>query len=308
MKKIFCLMNLTVCLSTLIIVVAPLATTLVAQVPIPAGAIEVQGVGIPMGMPSKEQMGGAKQYHLLNLYAVEVSRISTAVKLEDAQKSKLVVGAKGLAKEKTQEFVKSMGMGMMAGAVMPVGGAPAARPKPKDNEPLVKLAEVKSYADIDVNTKFMFDDTFNPEAKPHEDADWQKLVKSILTPDQYLKYEQALAAQKQNVDKAMVAAGIASLSVDLVLRQDQESKLAALVLDQLAKPKPAPNSDDRAAMGMTFIGGQGLRFMMELAKVEPQKIRDVLDPQQFELIDLKLGMCRGMATMTGAIAVPVEQK
>ncbi len=51
-----------------------------------------------------------------------------------------------------------MGMGMG----MPVGGAAPAAP-PKNNEPEVKFVEVKSFDDIDANTKTMLDGFVSPE-------------------------------------------------------------------------------------------------------------------------------------------------
>ncbi len=38
---------------------------------------------------------------------------------------------------------------------------------------------------------------FIPQADHREDADWQKLVQSVLKPEQHAKYEQAIAAQKE---------------------------------------------------------------------------------------------------------------
>ncbi len=309
MKKQNSLMSIALSLITLVFAIVPLASTLVAQVPaqaIPVGANEVQAGGIAgapgMAMPSKEKMGGAKLYQLLNQYAIEIGRIDAAVKLEDAQKSKLTDGAKGFAQEKAQEFARNMGA-MMTGGVIPVGGTAAA--VAKSNEQPVKFDEVKSFSDLDMTTKMMLENMFSPEVKPHDDADWLKLVKSVLKSDQYLKYEQAIAAQKQNKDKAMIDAGMATLNVDLVLSKDQESKLTALVLEQMAKPKPEPRSD---AAGMVHVVGdtEGMRFFMEFAKVDSKKIRDVLDPQQFELLDLKLENYRRFAAdmVPGVIIVP----
>ncbi len=298
-----CILSLVPCLLVQALVAMPFSTRLAAQNPVPAqavpvGAFEVQSDGIAvapgMGIPSKEKVGGAKQYQLLNLYAIEISRIDTVAKLDDTQKSKLTVGARGLAKEKAQKFARSMDS-MMGGVVMPVGGAPALPSKPKADEPPLKLDEVKSYADVDMNTKFMLENGFLPQADHREDADWLKLVQSVLKPEQYVKYEQAIAAQKQIIDKTMVNAGMAMLSVDLVLNKDQESKLTALAMEQLAKPKTESNSGDPAMMSMVVAGMEGLTFFMELAKVDSKKIREVLDPQQFELLDLKLEHCRRIA-------------
>ncbi len=132
MKYQNCILSCVPCLLIQAIVVVPLSNALFAQnqapaQPIPVGTYEVQGDGptiapAMMGMPSKEKVGGAKQFQLLNLYTIEVSRIDAVAKLDDAQKSKLTAAVKELAQQKAQEFAQSMDA-MMDGVVMPVGGA-----------------------------------------------------------------------------------------------------------------------------------------------------------------------------------------
>ncbi len=132
----------------------------------------------------------------------------------------------------------------------------------------------------------------------------------MLKPEQHAKYEQAIAAQKKVVDKTMVDAGIAVLSVELVLSNAQASQLTALVMEQLATAKPAATVAEDPAMvgmaipGMILPGMNGASFSMALAKVDTKKIRDVLDPQQFELLDLKLENHRRFAVeMPGAVMI-----
>ena len=257
---------------------------------VPVGAYDVQAADVAaapvVGMLSKEKIGGARQFQLLNLYAIEIARIDATVKLDDSQKSRLNAGIKDLAAAKAQEFARNTAA-MMGGGVMPLDGVPALPPKPKADETPLKLEEVKSYADVDVNIRFLLEDMFFPQASHREDAEWKELVQSVLNKEQHARYEQGIAAQKQNKDKTMVAEGIAILSVDLVLSKDQEAKLTAIAMEQLAKPKPAPPGADAAIMGVVYgMGGQA--FYAELAKVDPKKIQDVLDPQQFDLLDLKL--------------------
>ncbi len=289
----------------LALVVVPMSTTLIAQDPIPVPAQVVQGgaFGLATGidMPSKEKLGGAKQFHLLSIYAMEIRRLDAAVKLEDAQKTKLSVGAKGLAKKKSQQFVKTM-MEMGLGAGMPGGGAVPAAP-PKHDEPDIKFVEVKSFTDIDANTKQMLDGGFLPEGKPYEDADWLKLVKSILKPEQTTKYEQVIAANKLRTDKAMVDAGVAELSLEMGLTNDQQSKLKGLVLEQITKNEPRPSNLLSVSLQI-----EGKQFTMELAKVENTLLRDALTPQQFELISLKLDNLKNMLNQMPAemLGLPAE--
>lgn len=316
MKKSVCFPQATRMVLSLALGVT-MATFSLAQEPLPAAQV-VPAMPVPGGgfgavpglpMPSKEKLGGAKQYQLLSIYAMEIRRIDAAVKLEDAQKTKLNVGAKGLAKKKSQEFVRNM-TEMGWGMAIPIGGAaPAA--KPEDAEPNVTFSEVKSFADIEETTKQMLDGGFAPETKPYDDPNWNKLVKAVLKPEQYSQYEQAIATQKLNADKAMVNAGVAALSLELVLNKDQENKIAELVLEQMAKPKAAPGTDSPAEAGFVMvIGMDGSRFKMELAKVEPKLLREVLAPEQFELLEFRLSSLRQTFNMMNgdAIELPDEGK
>ncbi len=309
MKKSYRFMKTTRTVLSLTVVVATTATPVLAQDPVLAGQAVVQAqpvegaaFGMVPGMagPSKEKLGGAKQFQLVSIYAMEIRRLSATVKLEDAQKTKLTIGSKGLAKKKSQEFVKNM-MGMAMG--MPIGGAaPAA--KPSNDEPEVKFTEVKSFSDIDENTRLMLDGGFSPESKPYDDADWLKLVKAVLKPEQYTQYEQTIAANKIKMDKAIADAGAAEISLELALSKDQESKLSALVLEQISKPK---NVTGLAAQALLALQMEGKQFVVELAKVDSTKLRNILNPQQFEQVNLKLDVYKSILDQMNP-DIPVEGK
>lgn len=313
MKKTNLIKKSAVSLLTLSLIAGMANESRAQAQPLPDGAVAVPvqgGVAIAavpgMGMPSKEKLGGAKQYQLQCMFALEIHRIDAAAKLEEAQKTKLTIGAKGLAKKKAQEWANSM-FAMMGGN--PANGPLAA--KPKDNEPEIKAAEIKSFADIDAETRAYLGEMLLQE-KLYEDADWLKMVKSVLKPEQFTKAEQTITAYKANAEKAMVDAGVAELSLELALSQDQASKLSAIILEHFAKPKPA-QVNNGPMVDMSFAMPEGFKFNMELGKLDSKLISQILDPQQFELLELKLASYRVMgAQMAGEAgfdatgAVPAE--
>ncbi len=309
----YCSLNASKTMMSLTLVISSMATSLVAQVPVldgealPAQPVHGAAFGmVPgMAMPSKEKLGGAKQFQMTSIYSMEIRRVNAAVKLEDPQKTKLTIGAKGLAKKKSQEFVKNM-MGMGMGMAMPIGGAPPAAQR-KNDEPEVKFAEVKSFADIDANTMVLLEGGMSPEAKPYDDADWLKLVKAVLKPEQFTKYEQVIAANKIKTDKAMVEAGVAEFSLDLALSKDQESKLTSLVLEQMAQAKRIPGIADQVMMAMQMEGKQ---LTLELTNVDSSKLQSILTPQQFEQVNLKLGILKSIVDQMNPdiLGAPIEGK
>ena len=254
--------------------------------------------GPAMAMPSMGKITGAKHYQLQQIFAIEIRRIDSAAKLDDAQKTKLTVGAKGVAKKLAQDFGTTLGdmmaMGPDVGGNLggPVG-APPQKPNGKAKE--VQMEEVKKFADIDPSTMMMLE-TPTPN-KPTEDPNWTKIVKSVLTPDQHAKLEQLRAADKEKADRAIAEAGVAGLSVEVFLSKDQEAKLIAMVMEQLKKPKEKASSP--------FDGGmlpmEGMTFYSKLVEIDSKRLQEVLDPQQFELTEFKLTQTREMLSSFGQI-------
>ena len=253
------------------------------------GPVAAPIAGPAMAMPSMGKITGAKHYQLQQIFAIELRRIDSAVKLDDAQKTKLTVGAKGVAKKLAQDFAAGldgmMAMGPDVGGNLggPVG-APPQKPNGKAKE--VQMEEVKKFADIDPNAMMMLE--LPSSNKPTEDPNWIKIVKSVLTPEQHHKLEQARAADKEKADRAMVEAGVSGLSVELFLSKEQEAKLIALVLEQMKKPK------EKSASLLGMIQINGMAFNSQLAEIDSKLLQGVLDPQQFELAEFKLTQTRQM--------------
>ncbi len=96
-----------------------------------------------MGMPSKEKVGGAKQFQLLNLYTIEVSRIDAVAKLDDAQKVKTNRRSKRACTAKGARVRPKHGRDDGRSS-LPVGGAAPLPSKPKAKEPPLKLEESRA--------------------------------------------------------------------------------------------------------------------------------------------------------------------
>ncbi len=92
--KRHCFKNATRTMLSLTLVITSMATSMIAQDPVLDGqAIPVQpaqafGLSVGVEMPSKEKLGGAKQFYMMRVYAMEIRRVEAAAKLEeDAQKT-----------------------------------------------------------------------------------------------------------------------------------------------------------------------------------------------------------------------------
>ncbi len=90
----------------------------------------------------------------------------------------------------------------------------------------------------------------------------------MLKPEQYTKYEQVLAANKLNMDKALFDAEVAQLSKELALSKDQESTLTALVLERLAKDKHGPEASEGLMALQMAMQMEGCQLILELAKID----------------------------------------
>lgn len=262
-----------------------------------AVAIPVVG-GVGMAMPSMGKITGAKHYQLQQIFSIEIRRIDKATKLDDAQKTKLTVGAKGVAKKLAQDFGTTLGDMMAMGP--DIGGnlgGPVGVPPKKTNAKAkeVQMEEVKKLADIDPNVMMMLE-TPTPN-KPTEDPSWTKIVKSVLTPDQHTKFEQVRAADKEKTDRAIAEAGVAGLSAEIFLSKDQEAKLIALILEQMKKPKEKSTS----LLDGGMLPMEGMAFYSKLVEIDSKRLQEVLDPQQFELTEFKLTQTREMLRSFGQV-------
>ncbi|MEZ6095832.1 MAG: hypothetical protein R3C03_16645 [Pirellulaceae bacterium] len=252
------------------------------------------------------QLLGAKQFYLQKIYAIEIKKINSVCQLDESQIAKLKVGAKGAVKKQVEEFRKS-GLGMVIGVAtpdeFPNDDGDGDRVDSELDE--VEIMEVDDVNDLPEFTWQMIEMGNGPQEflsydLPTEHPLWAKIVTSTLTDEQYKNYAAACNEREEEVNAAIIDAGIKQFEHELGLSDAQSKQLRELIEPEVDSFKRLPK------IYASF------RFLFASAKVDPDQLKKFLDDDQFQRMQIIIMPIKDMVNMmdedVGAEPAVLEDK
>jgi hypothetical protein len=240
----------------------------------------------PWGIDDRK-MQAAQRFWFQKAFLIEVQKIKMVCELDKKQALKLKIASKGAAKKELKTWQEKWNKQMKQFQGMNFGGVAQNLQKKRKRKELV----IEDADEIDAQTMQFLNNTnmfggATEEAQKAIDSDfWRSTVKGVLTDAQYSKYKTYLDERKQAHISAKIDAFIAKMREDLALTDEQTQKYDALVRPSMENAPIAPGYYEM------FV------FHYYATKYNKQKMKAVLDDDQFQMMKMILGPSKAYGAM-----------
>ena len=208
-------------------------------------AVVVEGQAIMMNAFGFEpaKMKAAKRFQLTQIFQVEIELIERLCEPTPQQLAKLRVGSKGAVKKLSEQWWKKAG-GQFGGMIQAVAndredGAEGADGEAESESAEAESVEIKDADEIDSNMAQLVitDQMGNPfKAKsPQKETIWTNMVAGVLTADQSKTLAEYKAEQEKERRTDMLESIVRSLTRELSLTVEQQTKLREILQPQIAE-------------------------------------------------------------------------
>ena len=235
-----------------------------------------------MGGQSKEFVIAAKRFTLKQAFAMYLTDLEKICELDEQQKKKLQVGAKGAIKKALSEwregfdeqFDQRMGLGLRGLVPNREADDSELEDEGKSSEDTEEIV-VTNFDDIDQMTlQFMnvgnMRGDFTQQVEPTEQTFWSQLVRSTLTEKQRETYAEHRTSRENAFYDSLHAYFVSKVARELMLDQDQADQFSELL----------KANTDRSKLSGYIYAEPDLMLLFQASQIDSERMDALFSDQQ----------------------------